>query len=185
MAGFVGLAGAAHGGSVRRLDSSIHSRQRQAASARIGEREVEAFLTALATEADVAASTQNQALSALLFLYREVLAINLRMENIRRAKRPDRLPVVLAREEVFRLLDALEGVSWLVANLLYGSGLRLLEALRLRIQDGFRAAGVDGATWKGREGSPHDAAGDADFAAPRTDGRSTAGASHRHVRRIR
>ena len=102
----------------------------------LGEREVEAFLTALATEADVAASTQNQALSALLFLYREVLAINLPwMENIRRAKRPDRLPVVLAREEVFRLLDALEGVSWLVANLLYGSGLRLLEALRLRIQD--------------------------------------------------
>lgn len=102
----------------------------------MGAREVEAYLTMLAAKCNVAASTQNQALSALLFLYREVLDVELPwMENIQRAKRPKRLPTVLSREEVHRLLNSIDGTSGLVANLLYGSGLRLLEALRLRIHD--------------------------------------------------
>lgn len=102
----------------------------------MGAREVEAFLTRLATQGQVAVSTQNQALSALLFLYREVLSQELPwMEDIRRAKRPARLPVVLSRHEVAALLDEMEGVTWLQASLLYGAGLRLLECLRLRVQD--------------------------------------------------
>lgn len=102
----------------------------------LGAREVEAFLTRLATQGNVAASTQNQALSALLFLYREVLRQNLPwLENIRRAKRPQRLPVVLSREEVAQLLSEMNGVTWLMASLLYGAGLRLMECVRLRVQD--------------------------------------------------
>jgi integron integrase len=102
----------------------------------MGAREVEAFLTHLANAGHVAVSTQNQALSALLFLYREVLQIELPwMENIQRAKRPRRLPVVLSREEVAALLAEMEGVTWLMASLLYGSGMRLMECLRLRVQD--------------------------------------------------
>lgn len=112
-----------------RANHGVHPR-------RLGKREVEAFLTRLATDAKVAASTQNQALSALLFLYREVLCIQLPwMEEIVRAKRPRRLPVVLSREEVMRLLTLLDGQSWLQAALLYGAGLRLMECLRLRVQD--------------------------------------------------
>jgi integron integrase len=104
--------------------------------AQMGGAEVEAFLTALAVRGRVAASTQNQALAALLFLYREVLGVDLPwMANIRRAKRPERVPVVLTREEVAAVLGEMSGVSWLVASLLYGSGLRLLEGLRLRIKD--------------------------------------------------
>ncbi len=102
----------------------------------LGALEVEGFLTDLAVHGQVAASTQNQALSALLFLYRQVLCVDLPwMDEIQRAKRPERLPVVLTRAEVSRLLDAMEGVAWLQASLLYGSGLRLLECLRLRVQD--------------------------------------------------
>lgn len=102
----------------------------------MGPREIEAFLTHLATHGHVAASTQNQALSALLFLYREVLQQELPwMENIRRAKRPERLPVVLSHEEVAALLSEMDGVTWLMAGLLYGAGLRLMECLRLRVQD--------------------------------------------------
>ncbi len=102
----------------------------------MGAREVEWFLTELATKGKVAAATQNQALSALLFLYREVLGLELPwMENIRRAKRPERLPVVLTRDEVYRILDRLSGASHLMASLLYGSGLRLMECMRLRVQD--------------------------------------------------
>lgn len=102
----------------------------------MGAREVEAFLTRLATHGHVAASTQNQALSALLFLYREVLQMDLPwLENIQRAKRPQRLPVVLSRDEVARLLSEMDGVTWLMASLLYGAGLRLMECLRLRVQD--------------------------------------------------
>jgi integron integrase len=102
----------------------------------MGALEVEAFLTRLATQGRVAASTQNQALSALLFLYREVLGIDLPwMEEIRRAKRPNRLPVVLTREEVQALLGELDGVHWLMASLLYGTGLRLMECVRLRVKD--------------------------------------------------
>ena len=102
----------------------------------LGRREVEAFLTHLAMHGHVAASTQNQALSALLFLYREVLQQELPwMENIRRAKKPERLLVVLSREEVAALLAEMNGVTWLMASLLYGAGLRLMECARLRVQD--------------------------------------------------
>ena len=104
--------------------------------ANLGAREVEAFLTWLAASRNVAASTQNQALAALLFLYREVLNQDLPwMENIRRAKKPERLPVVLTRDEVNRLLEQLRGNAWLMASLLYGSGLRLMECVRLRVKD--------------------------------------------------
>ena len=97
---------------------------------------IEAFLSSLATRDHVAASTQNQALSALLFLYREVLGVKLPwMEEVVRARRPRRLPVVLAKGEVARLLRELAGREWLMASLLYGSGLRLMECLRLRIKD--------------------------------------------------
>src|SRR5690606_9169955 len=102
----------------------------------LGAREVEAFLTRLAMDGNVAPSTQNQALSGLLFMYREVLGIELPwMDDIRRAKRPQRLPVVLSREEVQALLDELGGLAWLMASLLYGSGLRLMECVRLRVKD--------------------------------------------------
>ncbi|WP_395683334.1 integron integrase [Dokdonella sp.] len=102
----------------------------------LGGEEVERFLSRLATEGDVAASTQNQALSALLFLYREVLRIDLPwMENVVRAKRPRRVPVVLAHDEVTRLLAAMDGRTWLLASLLYGTGMRLMECLRLRVKD--------------------------------------------------
>lgn len=98
--------------------------------------EVQAFLNHLAMERRVAASTQNQALSAVLFLYREVLEIELPwLDELVRAKRPDRLPVVLTREEVARVLANLEGVNALIGGLLYGAGLRVTECLRLRVKD--------------------------------------------------
>ncbi|WP_457787600.1 integron integrase [Pseudomonas sp. PL-6] len=104
--------------------------------AEMGAAEIEAFLTHLAVKRDVSASTQNQALAALLFLYKEVLKLDLPwLQDIVRAKKPQHLPVVLTRAEVEALLAQLQGVSWIVANLLYGSGLRLLEALRLRVKD--------------------------------------------------
>jgi integron integrase len=100
------------------------------------EAEVNAYLTWLAAERHVAASTQNQALSALLFLYDAVLAQPLdRLEGVVRARRPKRLPAVLTRAEVVRILDQLQGERWMVVMLLYGAGLRLMEALRLRIKD--------------------------------------------------
>lgn len=102
----------------------------------LGAPEVEAFLTGLAARHDVAASTQNQALSALLFLYREVLGVQLPwMENIQRARAARRLPVVLTPDEVSRLLDNLLGRPWLMASLLYGTGMRLMECVRLRVKD--------------------------------------------------
>ena len=102
----------------------------------LGGAALEAFLTDLATRGRVSASTQNQALSALLFLYREVLAIKLPwMENVVRAKGSRRLPVVLSKGEVTLLLRNLSGRDWLMASLLYGSGLRLMECMRLRIKD--------------------------------------------------
>jgi integron integrase len=102
----------------------------------MGAPQLEAFLTHLAVDAKVAASTQNQALQALLFLYRQVLQIDLPwLENVTRANRPRRLPVVLSPVEVRLVLAQMEGMPWLAANLLYGSGLRLLEALRLRVKD--------------------------------------------------
>jgi integrase len=96
----------------------------------MGAREVEAFLTMLATRGHVAPSTQNQALAALLFLYREVLGEALPwMEGIRRAKKPQRIPAVLTREEMAAVLDCMDGVTWLMAALLYGGGLRLMECI--------------------------------------------------------
>ena len=97
---------------------------------------VERFLTHLAVERKVSAATQSQALQALLFLYRQVLGIDLPwLDGITRATAAKRLPVVLSRAEVRSLLAQLDGTPWLVANLLYGSGLRLMEALRLRVKD--------------------------------------------------
>lgn len=101
----------------------------------MGAAEVEAFLTYLAAERHVAASTQNQARSALMFLYREVLKKNLgALDDVVVAKRPKRLPVVFTREEVHAVLSRMKGPNALVARLLYGSGLRLIEALRLRVK---------------------------------------------------
>jgi integron integrase len=97
---------------------------------------VESFLSHLATARNVAAATQSQALAALLFLYKRVLKIDLPwIGNVTRARRPRRLPVVLSRAEVRALLGELKGPYWVIGSLLYGSGLRLLEALRLRIKD--------------------------------------------------
>jgi integron integrase len=101
----------------------------------MGGREVEAFLTHLAVEAHVAASTQNQALAALLFLYQKVLAVELPTLDAVRARRPRRLPVVLSVDEVRDVLDGMIGVQRLMAELMYGSGLRLLETCRLRVKD--------------------------------------------------
>lgn len=102
----------------------------------MGAREVEAFLTHLAVHGKVAAATQNQAKSALLFLYREILDQDLPwLENVERAKTPKRLPVVLTQAEVQSVLSRLSGTHWLVAGLLYGAGLRIMEALRLRVKD--------------------------------------------------
>jgi integron integrase len=102
----------------------------------MGEQEVNAFLTHLAVGDRVAASTQNQALAALLFLYDSVLHRPLgRIEGVVRARRPRRLPVVLTPKEVRAVLDGLEGTPRLVCALLYGSGLRLLECLCLRVKD--------------------------------------------------
>jgi len=102
----------------------------------MGAEEVTAFLTHLARERGVAAATQNQALSALLFLYGEVLEVKLPWLNgIERAKRPVRVPVVLTVDEVRALLARLDGTKWLMAGLLYGSGLRLRECLKLRVKD--------------------------------------------------
>jgi integron integrase len=102
----------------------------------LGPAEVEAFLTHLAVHGHVSASTQNQALQALLFLYRQVLDIDLPwLDNVTRARRPSRLPVVLTVAEVRSVLAQMEGTAWLCASLLYGSGLRLMEGLRLRIKD--------------------------------------------------
>ena len=102
----------------------------------MGAPEVEAFLSDLAVRRDVSASTQNQALSAILFLYKQVLQIELPwLEGVIRAKRSQRLPVVLTREEVASVLAQLDGTLWLVSSLLYGSGMRLMEVLRLRVKD--------------------------------------------------
>jgi integron integrase len=102
----------------------------------MGAAEVEQFLSRLAVQGRVTASTQNQALSALLFLYREVLGVDLPwLDGVTRARRPRRLPTVLSVDEVRRLLSAMEGRPWLVASLLYGTGMRLMECLRLRVKD--------------------------------------------------
>lgn len=104
----------------------------------LGGAEVSAFLSFLATDRNVSANTQNQALAALLFLYKAVLEVDLPwLKEVTRAKKPQRLPTVLTVEEVTRLLSALDGdpVETLVVRLLYGTGMRLLESLRLRVKD--------------------------------------------------
>jgi integron integrase len=102
----------------------------------LGEAEITTFLNHLAVERNVAASTQNQALNALLFLYKQTLGREeVHLDNLTRAKRPERLPSVFERDEVERLVGKLEGTHKLIAALLYGAGLRLLECLRLRNQD--------------------------------------------------
>ncbi|MBW8366768.1 MAG: integron integrase [Arenimonas sp.] len=102
----------------------------------LGGAEVEMFLTHLAVRGKVAASTQNQALSALLFLYRQVLGVDLPwMENVVRAKRPQRLPTVLTAAEVRALLELMPARPRMLAALLYGTGMRLMEGLRLRVKD--------------------------------------------------
>lgn len=98
--------------------------------------ESQAFLSYLATHGKVSASTQNQALSSLLFLYKKVLNIDLPwIEDVVRAKRPVRVPVVLTRSEVAKVLRGMQGKHWLMAKLMYGGGLQLNECLRLRVQD--------------------------------------------------
>jgi integron integrase len=102
----------------------------------MGARELEQFLNHLAVKKHVAASTQNQALSALVFLYRNVLGIDFDwLDHLERAKRPARLPVVLTERELRHVLAHLDGRNWLMASLLYGSGLRLMECIRLRVKD--------------------------------------------------
>jgi len=102
----------------------------------MGGPQIEAFLTHLATKGNVAASTQNQALAALLFLYRHVLNMDLDTPSqALRAKRPQRLPTVLSKDEVTRILSPMQGTHQLMARLLYGSGLRLMECHRLRVKD--------------------------------------------------
>ena len=102
----------------------------------MGEAEIGQFLSALASDLRVSASTQNQALNALLFLYREVLNKQIGfVDGVLRAKRPHRLPVVLTRQEIRSIFERLEGVDWIMAMLLYGGGLRLMECVRLRVKD--------------------------------------------------
>lgn len=102
----------------------------------MGVTEMEDFLTHLAVARNVSASTQNQAKSALLFLYKEVLEIELPwLDNVTQAKAPKRMPVVLNKPEVQALLNRLDGTMWLIGSLLYGSGLRVMECLRLRVKD--------------------------------------------------
>lgn len=102
----------------------------------MGAPEIEAFLSALATDHNVSASTQNLALSSILFLYKEVMGIDLSwLDNIVHAKKPQHLPTVLSEAEVKRLLTCMEGMTGLVARLLYGTGMRLMEGLKLRVKD--------------------------------------------------
>lgn len=102
----------------------------------LGSREVSQFLTYLAVQRKVASSTQNQALNAILFLYRSVLKLPMDIvDDTVRAKRPNNLPVVLTEAEVGRILRHLTGEQWLMVGVMYGSGVRLLECLRLRVKD--------------------------------------------------
>ena len=102
----------------------------------MGAQEVDKFLTSLAVKNQVSASTQNQALAAILFLYRDVLEIKLPwLTDVVRAKRPQHLPVVLTRGEVKRVLERVSGLEWLVVSLLHGTGMRLGESVQLRVKD--------------------------------------------------
>ncbi len=102
----------------------------------LGADDIRAYLAHLALEEQVSASTQNAALYALLFLYRDVLKIDLpRLEGIERAQRPTKVPTVFTRDEVRQVLERLKGTHWLMASLLYGAGMRLMECVRLRAKD--------------------------------------------------
>ena len=102
----------------------------------LGVGEVGRFLTSLATQCRVSASTQNQALCALLFLYKQVLGVDIGwVDGVTRAKVPERVPVVLTRQEVSLVLEQMQGRDWLMASLMYGTGLRLMECVQLRVQD--------------------------------------------------
>ncbi len=129
--------------------------------AEMGAPELTAFLSSLAVEGRVAASTQNQALSGLLFLYREVLEHDVPwLDCVVRATRPQRLPIVLTRQEVLAVLRPLKGVPRLMASLLYGSGRRRLECCRVRVQDvDFGTNQIYGPWREGRQGPGDDAAG--------------------------
>ena len=111
----------------------------------MGTQEVEQFLTYLAVNGRVASSTQNQALSAILFMYKEVLKIELPwLKDVTRAKRSEKIPLVFSKNEIQKLLAKLDGTNWIMAHLLYGAGLRLMECLRLRVKD------IDFERWKRR-----------------------------------
>ena len=102
----------------------------------MGAPEIETFLTHLAMDRKVASSTQNQALSAILFLYKEVLETDLPwLKNVKRAKKPEELPVVFSKREIGMVMSNLDGRYWIMAQLLYGAGLRLMECVRLRVKD--------------------------------------------------
>lgn len=102
----------------------------------MGVQEVQQFLSHLAVEGHVAASTQSQALSAILFLYQQVLKQNIGwIDEVVRAKQPHRVPVVLTQDEVAVVLRHLSGTTWIMATLLYGAGLRLMACIRLRVKD--------------------------------------------------
>ena len=102
----------------------------------MGESEIRAFISNLAVNDNISASTQTVALSALLFLYRDVLKRELtRVNDIERAQKPKRLPVVFTRDEIKRVFSGLTGTHWIIGGLLYGSGLRLMECVRLRVKD--------------------------------------------------
>jgi integron integrase len=124
-----------HRAGLRLLDQDIlfHDKRHPAT---LGAEEVTRFLSHLAEDRRVSASTQNQALSALLFLYRHVLGVELPwLDGLVRARRPAHVPVVLSREEMAAVLSRLSGPAWLMAALLYGASLRLLECLQLRVKD--------------------------------------------------
>ncbi|HRG96595.1 MAG TPA: integron integrase [Polyangiaceae bacterium] len=130
--GLSARTGEAYAAWIRRF-IVFHGRQHPSG---LGSVEIEAFLSHLANEGAVAASTQNQALAALLFLYARVLCVSLpNVGEFTRAKRPNRLPVVLTQAEVSAVLSRMDGVPALMAHLLYGAGLRLLECARLRVKD--------------------------------------------------
>jgi site-specific recombinase XerD len=102
----------------------------------MGAQEVEQFLTHLAVKGRVASSTQNQAFSAILFMYKEVLKIELPwLKDVTRAKRSEKIPLVFSKNEIQKLLAKLDITNWIMAQLLYGAGLRLMECLRLRVKD--------------------------------------------------
>lgn len=122
----------AYGHWIRRFIHFHHGRL----PAEMAEPEINRFLTHLAVTEKVSASTQNQALAAVLFLYRHVIGRDLGdLGEVIRARKPERLPVVMTREEVKAVLANLTGAKWLMASIMYGAGLRLMECLRLRVQD--------------------------------------------------